>query len=59
VPQPTNQARARIRSHLIDTVDASEDLFHEHGDDCECEICRLVSNFIGSVRLYTMLLEIT
>jgi hypothetical protein len=57
--QPTQQVRARILGHLGDTVGACEDLFEEHGADCQCEICCLVSNLVGSIRTFRMLLEIT
>jgi len=59
VPHPTQQTRARILAHLGDAVGACEDLFNDHGEDCQCETCCLVSNLVGSVRVFQMLLEIT
>lgn len=59
VRQPTQQTRSRITSHLDDAIGATEDLFHEHGADCECEVCCLVTNMVGAVRVFRMLLEIT
>ncbi len=59
IAQPTQQTRARILAHLGDAVGACEDLFQEHGEDCECETCCLVSNLVGSVRAFRMLLKIT
>lgn len=59
VRQPTLQVRARIQSHLDDAIGACQDLFAEHGEDCECETCGLVSNMVGAVRVFGMLLEIT
>ena len=58
-PTPTMQVRERMRVHLIDAVNACEDLFGEHGQECACEVCALVSNFVGSLRLYVMLINIT
>jgi len=52
-------ARERIVSQLSDLITACEELFEEHGEECACEGCCLVTNFVGSLRLYRMVLEIT
>jgi len=51
--------RARIVSQLDDVIGSCEDLFAEHGEDCSCENCAVVSNAVGSVRIFQMLLSIT
>jgi hypothetical protein len=45
--------------HLDDAAGACEDLFEDHGVDCQCETCCLVSNLVGVIRMFRMLLEIT
>jgi hypothetical protein len=57
--KPTMMARERIVSQLSDLIRACEELFEQHGEECSCEGCCLVSNFVGSLRLYRMVLEIT
>lgn len=57
--QPAQQGRHRIYSHLDDALGACADLVADHGEDCECETCCLVSNLVGAVRVFHMLLEIT
>lgn len=59
VRQPILHVRARLSNHLDDALGACEDLFNEHGSDCDCELCGLVTNMAGSVRVFRMLLEIT
>jgi len=59
VSRPTMMARERIVSQLSDLITACEELFDEHGEECACEGCCLVTNFVGSLRLYRMVLEIT
>jgi len=44
---------------MSDLVAACDELFAEHGEECTCDGCCLVSNFVGSLRLYRMVLEIT
>jgi hypothetical protein len=53
------QTRARLLAHLGDAIDACEALFQEHGDDCECDLCSLVSNLVGCLKVFRMLVEIT
>lgn len=59
VTEPYLQARKRILDNLHDTIGSCEDLFAEHGEGCMCETCCLVSNLVGSVRVFEMLLGIT
>lgn len=59
VRQPIQQTRARILGNLDDALGACEDLFAEHGEDCDCETCGLVSNMVGAVRVFKIVLEIT
>jgi hypothetical protein len=58
-PQPQLQARKRILDHLHDLIGSCEELFAEHGEDCACETCCVVSNLVGSLRVFHMLLEIS
>lgn len=59
LPHPHLMARKRILDHLQDTIDRCEDLFNEHGDSCACEACCVTSNFVGTLRAFKMLLEIS
>jgi hypothetical protein len=59
VSRPTMMARERIVSQFSDLITACEELFAEHGEECACDGCCLVTNFVGSLRLYRMVLEIT
>jgi hypothetical protein len=53
------QTRARLLANLGDAIDTCEALFQEHGEECECDFCSLVSNLVGSLKVFRMLLEIT
>jgi hypothetical protein len=57
--KPTMMARERILGQMSDLVAACEEFFQEHGEECTCDGCCLVSNFVGSLRLYEMVLGIT
>jgi hypothetical protein len=59
VSKPTMMAREQILSQLSDLITACEELFEQHGEACACEGCCTVSNFVGSLRLFRMILEIT
>ena len=52
-------ARAEILAQLHDTIAACEELFQAHGGACGCELCCLTSNFVGVLRVFHMLAEIT
>lgn len=56
---PAQAERRVLTLQLTDLLDACDGLLKEHGDSCPCELCCLVSNMVGSLRLYRMLLEIT
>jgi len=58
-PKPTMMAREQILSQLSDLITACEELFEQHGEACACEGCCLVSNIVGCLRLFRMILEIT
>jgi len=47
VSRPTQMARVEIVTQLHDTVAACEELFRAHGPACSCDLCCLVSNFVG------------
>jgi hypothetical protein len=51
--------RERILAQLHDLVVACLELFDEHGPECDCESCCVVSNFVGALRLFRMVLEIS
>jgi len=59
VAKPTMAARERILNQLSDLITACEELFEEHGVECCCEGYCLVSNVVGSLRVFRMILEIT
>ena len=59
VTQPRQMARAEILTQLHDTIAACEELFQAHGEACSCELCCLVTNFVGALRVFRMLVEIT
>jgi hypothetical protein len=59
VSHPRLLARARILDQLHDLIVACRELFDEHGEACECEACCVVSNFVGALRLFRMVLEIS
>lgn len=51
--------RREIALDLSDLLSACEGLFTEHGEACTCETCCLVSNMVGTLRLFRLLVEIT
>lgn len=59
VSTPRLMARQQIVLQLHDLVVACEELFAVHGDGCDCEACCVVSNFVGALRLFRMILEIS
>jgi hypothetical protein len=59
VSQPRQIQRERILSQLHDLIVACEELFDEHGTECDCETCSVVSNFVGALRLFCMVLKIS
>ena len=52
VTKPTMMARERILSQLSDLIRACEELFEEHGAECFCDGCCLVSNAVGMLRIF-------
>jgi hypothetical protein len=59
ISQPRMLARERILTQLHDLIVACEELFEEHGEACDCEACCVVSNMVGSVRVFRLILEIS
>ena len=59
ISAPIQQARPRILDQLTDAIAACNELFEEHGEACTCEGCCLVSNLVGSLKVFRMILEIT
>ena len=61
--KPISKPRQIQRDHLLtqlhDLIVACEELFDAHGDGCDCETCCVASNFVGSLRLFRMVLEIS
>jgi hypothetical protein len=51
--------RERILTQLHDLIAACEELFEEHGEACSCEACCVVSNLVGSLRVFRLILEIS
>ena len=59
VSHPRLMARERILTQLHDLIVACEELFEEHGEACDCEACCVVSNMVGSLRVFRLILEIS
>jgi hypothetical protein len=59
VSAPLNMPRAEIHRQLTDAIASCRELFGAHGPECACDLCALVSSFVGSVEIYRMLVEIT
>ena len=59
ISRPMQMARVEILTQLHDTIAACEELFHAHGQACSCDLCCLVANFVGSLRVFHMVVEIT
>ena len=57
--RPTNLPRVEIVTQLSDTIAAAEELFHAHGGSCSCDLCCAVANFVGALRIFHLLVEIT
>ena len=59
VSRPMQIPRAEIATQLRDTLAACEELFRAHGQACSCDLCTLVSNLVGVVRVFAMRVDIT
>ena len=59
ISRPMQMARVEILTQLQDAVAACEELFRAHGQACSCDLCCLVANLVGSLRVFHMLVEIT
>jgi hypothetical protein len=59
VSRPQLMAREQILNQLHDLITACEELFEQHGEACACEACCVVSNMVGSLRMFRMVLEIS
>ena len=59
IERPRMMARAQILLQLHDLIVACEELFAAHGEACACECCCAVSNMVGSLRIFRMVLEIS
>jgi hypothetical protein len=57
--KPRQLQRERLLAQLHDLTVACEELFDEHGIECDCETCSVVSNFVGALRLFRLVLEIS
>ena len=62
-PEARHPAEANRPSRNLDpahdTIAACEELFQAHGEACSCELCCLVTNFVGALWVFHMLVEIT
>ncbi len=56
IAAPAMLVRQRIINQLHDVVGSCEDLFTEHGPDCDCQACCVTTNLVGSVKVFAMLL---
>jgi hypothetical protein len=59
ISHPRQIYRERILAQLHDLIVACDELFGEHGESCDCETCCVTSNFVGALRLFRMILEIS
>lgn len=59
VSTPRMMARQQILTQLHDLIVACEELFSAHGEGCDCEACCTVSNLVGALRLFRLILEIS
>ncbi len=57
--KPRQMQREQLLSQLHDLIVACEELFSEHGNTCDCETCSVTSNFVGALRLFRLVLEIS
>jgi hypothetical protein len=57
--QPFLMAREHILAQLQDTIASCDELFENHGETCLCEACCVVSNMVGCLRVFRMVLEIS
>ncbi len=57
--KPRQMQRERILAQLHDLIVACEELFAQHGAECDCESCSVASNFVGALRLFRLVLEIS
>ncbi len=57
--KPRQMQREQLLSQLHDLIAAVEELFEAHGSGCDCETCAVASNFLGALRLFRMVLEIS
>jgi hypothetical protein len=56
---PRQLQREQLLNQLHDLIVACAELFDEHGTECDCETCAVTSNFIGALRLFRLILEIS
>jgi hypothetical protein len=56
---PRQMQRDQLLGQLHDLVVACEELFEAHGASCDCETCSVASNFVGALRLFRLVLQIS
>lgn len=57
--QPFMMAREHVLAQLQESIASCEELFRSHGEGCSCEACCVVSNMVGSLRVFHMMLAIS
>jgi hypothetical protein len=59
VSPPRQLGRERLLSQMTDLIAACREQLERHGAACDCETCCVVSNFVGALRLFRLILEIS
>lgn len=59
VSPPRQLGRERILSQMTDLIAACRDQLEGHKAGCDCDTCCVVSNFVGALRLFRLILEIS
>lgn len=59
VSPPRQLRRERILSQMTDLIAACCEQLDSHKAGCDCETCCVVSNFVGALRLFRLVLEIS
>ncbi|OAI40703.1 hypothetical protein AYO40_04415 [Planctomycetaceae bacterium SCGC AG-212-D15] len=59
VSAPRQLGRQQIISQMTDLIAGCREQLERHGAGCDCETCCVVSNFVGALRLFRLVLEIS
>ena len=59
VSPPRQLGRERLLSQMTDLIAGCREQLEGHGEACDCDTCCVVSNFVGALRLFRLVLEIS